>query len=103
MAPSLAGTVVITGSQGNLGTKLVNHLLSCSTFDFILLDVRPQPEPESLPFGGRCRYMSADLRKPGPWQSALDGAYAVVHFAAQCPYPVVVLHCAPVMVLVLEP
>lgn len=76
--------VLITGAAGNLGGKLTSHLQSadwCST----IVGIDPKPQGES----GKLRAIVADLRdaQDRRWTDEVVQADAIVHFAAQNPWP----------------
>ena len=94
-------TIVISGGLGNLGWKLASHLVTRPGYRrLVLLDLfEPDPQrsaalrrlaaeqvdatPAQVDFV-RCDLADAD---DGRWRTALEEADAVVHFAAQNPYP----------------
>lgn len=76
--------VLITGAAGNLGSKLIAHLQSADWCSAIVgIDPRP------LTGGGKLRAIVADLRDANDRRrtDAVEGADAIVHFAAQNPWP----------------
>jgi nucleoside-diphosphate-sugar epimerase len=81
-------TVLITGGAGNLGGKLAQHLLTSAWCrQIILLDVQARgPRPKSE---GRVEVVEANLADSSDvrWRAALAKTDAVVHLAAQNPYP----------------
>ncbi len=94
-----ARTVAITGAVGNLGIKLIEHLLThTQTPRIIGLDVQP-PQAERLaalhtlaaarPHPTALDFVACDLADAhdSRWQQAIEDVEAVVHFAAQNPYP----------------
>ena len=78
------GRVIITGGSGNLGCKLAKHLASIGFQPHIFEQPgwlrRTALDPE-------WRATEADMRRYGAWVDELPGARAIVHFAAQNPYP----------------
>ena len=81
-------TVLVTGAGGNLGSKLVGHLVGLDWCETIYcLDVRP--------LGGhlfaspKIRAVQANLADPHDeaWQGAVAAADAVAHFAVTNPAP----------------
>lgn len=80
----MAQTILITGGAGNLGTKLAAHLSPSDWVGrIILLDVVPPPA-----FPPKAEGLIADLKDPrGGWTEAVAAADAIVHFAAENPYP----------------
>src|SRR3712207_4596865 len=82
-------SVLITGAGGNLGQKLISHLLARDWCERIVgLDHTVPPSSAIAPVG-RVEWVSADLTDPSEtqWRDAFAGIDAVVHFAAQNPYP----------------
>lgn len=82
------GTVLISGSTGNLGTKLIAHLLGTDWCIGIVPLVQPGTEL-SQGSDARVRPVECELTAAcGPeLDEAMKGVDAVVHLAAQCPYP----------------
>jgi nucleoside-diphosphate-sugar epimerase len=79
-------SVLITGAGGNLGQKLIAHLLAQEWCERIVaLDRSP---PSTTPMD-RVQWIAGDLTDPSDvqWREALAGVDAAVHFAAQNPYP----------------
>ena len=89
-------SVAITGGLGNLGTKLFRHLAALETVHRLVgLDVKPAgpdhaaslltgiPNPPTLEF------VTCDLAdyQDRRWRDIVEQVDAVVHFAAQNPYP----------------
>jgi nucleoside-diphosphate-sugar epimerase len=76
--------IVITGGAGNLGQKLAAVLDEQALYDEIVIIDRL-----SAPSGGRCRSVLADLCDPHDpaWIVPVAGADAVLHLAADNPYP----------------
>lgn len=95
-------SVAVTGATGNLGWKLLNHLVAESRAPRLVgLDIRP-PDPERLAaLRRRARRQAGDREPPDiemvqcdlarwhdqRWRETLTTVDAVVHFAAQNPYP----------------
>lgn len=90
-------TVAVTGALGNLGTKLARHLVRVPEVARVAcIDAR---EPDSahtaaMAAAGKGHadvvwWSGGDLRDAGDerWRGGLVDADAVVHFAAQNPYP----------------
>lgn len=75
--------VLVTGGAGNLGSKLASTLAATSWCrEVIALD---RAEAPAAP---RLRPVVGDLRRAEPaWTEAFAGVDAVVHLAAQNPYP----------------
>lgn len=78
------GRVVITGGSGNLGSKFAKHLASIG-FQPHILEQPGWLQRGALDPGWRAT--EADMRRYGAWVDELSGARAIVHFAAQNPYP----------------
>jgi len=81
-------SVLITGAGGNLGQKLIAHLLSGSWCERIVgLDAGERPQ--SAPQSEKVQWVKGDLTDAADtqWHAALAGIDAVVHLAAQNPYP----------------
>jgi nucleoside-diphosphate-sugar epimerase len=82
-------TVAVTGALGNLGTKLLRHLSTQGSFTRLVgIDVQP-PNPAWQAELPQVTYVQADLAdwQDTRWRMALAGVDAVVHFAAQNPFP----------------
>jgi nucleoside-diphosphate-sugar epimerase len=82
--------VLVTGAGGNLGTKLVERLVASSWCERIVALDRPGAAiPAAEASGGRVVAVGADLRDAGDrrWRDAVLEVDAIVHFAAQNPYP----------------
>jgi nucleoside-diphosphate-sugar epimerase len=81
------GRVPITGANGNLGQKLIAHLLASSWCEAIIGVDRAVAESPAA--GDRVEPVAADLTdaRDARWRDAMRGVDAVVHFAAQNPYP----------------
>jgi nucleoside-diphosphate-sugar epimerase len=80
-------TVLVTGASGNLGQKLIAHLLARPWCERILgIDVPGAPAGLQDP---RVAYVAADLADPTDraWRAAVADADGLVHFAARNPYP----------------
>lgn len=82
-------SVAITGGLGNLGTKLFRHLASLGTVERLVgLDVRTATPAQaaSLP---AVEYVQCDLADwhDQRWREVVASVDAIVHFAAQNPYP----------------
>lgn len=80
--------VLITGAGGNLGRKLIAHLIQTDWCEEVIAVDRGFA-PGSGPEGARVRRVEADLKNPtdSRWREALSGADGVVHLAAQNPDP----------------
>ncbi|WP_262268224.1 NAD-dependent epimerase/dehydratase family protein [Microvirga yunnanensis] len=86
-SPNPVRSVLITGAGGNLGQKLIAHLLAqdwCGRI--VALD---RSAPASPAPGDRVQWVAGNLADPADasWREALGGVDAAVHFAAQNPYP----------------
>lgn len=83
--PSLPARIAITGGAGNLGRKLTDAFLAdpaCA--EVVILD----PAADTVAAAPRVVPVMADLRVRDPaWIDALAGTDAVVHLAAERPYP----------------
>ncbi len=77
--------IAITGGAGNLGRKLTSAFLAdAACAEVIILD----PAADTVAAAPRVRPVVADLRVREPtWLDAIAGADAVVHLAAEKPYP----------------
>ncbi|UJW86397.1 NAD-dependent epimerase/dehydratase family protein [Devosia sp. SL43] len=76
--------VLVTGAAGNLGSKLISHLQDadwCSGITGI--------DPKPMESAGKLRAIVGDLRDPTDkrWTAVVGEADAIVHFAAQNPWP----------------
>jgi nucleoside-diphosphate-sugar epimerase len=79
--------VLITGAGGNLGQKLITHLLAQDWCERIVTLDRSTP-PSVAPVD-RVLWVEGNLADPADvqWHQDLPGVDAAVHFAAQNPYP----------------
>lgn len=89
-------SVAITGGLGNLGTKLLRHLASLGTMHRLVgLDVRPASVDQAanllagLTAPPALDFVTCDLAnyQDRRWRDVIEQVDAVVHFAAQNPYP----------------
>ena len=80
-------SVLVTGAGGNLGRKLIAHLLTRDWCERIVALDRTAPSPAASV--DRVRWVEADLADAGDvrWHEEVTGSDAVVHFAARNPYP----------------
>ena len=87
--------VAITGARGNLGWKLIMHLLSLGHVSHIVgLDQQPLT-PQQVdrlkvhPQAGNLQFVNADVSdwQDTRWRDTLTDCDSVVHFAAQNPFP----------------
>ena len=98
---SSSRSVAVTGGLGNLGTKLLLHLARTSPCELLIgIDVRA-PSPDQLQAlqdaaaqnttgtTPAIELIECDLTDPrdSRWRDAFDRVQAVVHFAADNPYP----------------
>lgn len=81
------GRVLVTGANGNLGRKLILSLLAGSWCESVIA-VDRDFSTDRLPEDTRLARIAADLRDAGgAWRDSLDYVDAIVHLAAQNPYP----------------
>jgi nucleoside-diphosphate-sugar epimerase len=89
-------SVAITGGLGNLATKLFRHLATIDGIERLVgLDIRsPAADQAAQTLAGvttnaTLTYVACDLRDAHDrhWRDALTGVDAIVHFAADNPYP----------------
>lgn len=94
-SPTIRG-VAITGGLGNLATKLFRHLAGRPGIERLVgLDVRPAPPDHAasvltgVTTKADLRFVECDLADVHDqrWRTALADVDAIVHFAAQNPYP----------------
>lgn len=87
--------ILITGALGNLGFKLLCHLVTLDQITEVVgLDIRLPTEAELtslklLSPTSKARFITGDLTDPtdARWRDALNNIDAVAHFAARNPYP----------------
>lgn len=87
--------ITITGATGNLGWKLLCHLVTQPDIEKIfgialeLPTDEQQRELSQLPGNARVTLVCADLTNANDhrWREAVKRSSAVVHFAAQNPFP----------------
>lgn len=87
--------IAITGAAGNLGWKLITHLVSLDHVSQLVgLDLQParRQQLDQLRTHGqldKVQFVSCDIAdwRDRQWRDALAGCDAVVHFAARNPYP----------------
>ena len=72
-------TILVTGATGNIGRKVVDHLLARGVTDVRALTV--DPERAALPNG--VEVVNGSVRRPSSLDAALDGAHAMY----LAPYP----------------
>lgn len=85
MTTSFPARIAITGGAGNLGRKLAAAFLADPACERVLLLDRAIAD---LPGDPRVRGVAADLRvRDEAWRAAIAEADAVVHLAAENPYP----------------
>lgn len=89
-------TVAITGGLGNLATKLFRHLATLEGIERLIgLDIRPAAVDHAskvlagVNTNATLDYVACDLGDyhDARWRTALSGVDAIVHFAADNPYP----------------
>lgn len=89
-------SVAITGGLGNLATKLFRHLATVDGIERLIgLDVRPAAADQAttvltgIETDVELTYVTCDLADAHNkrWQAAMHGVDAIVHFAADNPYP----------------
>ena len=82
-------SVLVTGAGGNLGQKLIAHLLAGGWCEHIVALDRGADAPPGAARSERVRWVQADLASPSGarWREAFAGVDAAVHLAAQNPYP----------------
>jgi nucleoside-diphosphate-sugar epimerase len=88
-SPHAIRSVLITGAKGNLGRKLIAHLLASEwCHRVIAVDCAVEPSPDSGDMD-RVDWVEGNLADPADrrWRRVLAGVDAVVHLAAQNPYP----------------
>ena len=80
--------IVITGAGGNLGRKLIASFETADWCGSIVALDRPGHEPD-CGTASKAVPVGADLtdRRDGRWRRAIEGADAIIHLAAQNPYP----------------
>jgi nucleoside-diphosphate-sugar epimerase len=84
MAGNSALRIAITGANGNLGRKLIAAFLAAP--DVATIHAIDRDVAGLSPHDARLFPIQADLRGPG-LLDALAGIHAVIHLAAQNPYP----------------
>jgi len=85
----LIQSIAVTGALGNLGTKLLHHLARRSTIQKLIgLDLRVA-SPEQAAALPAVEFIACDLADwhDRRWRDVLAQVDAIVHFAAQNPYP----------------
>ncbi|MBV7330046.1 NAD-dependent epimerase/dehydratase family protein [Chloroflexi bacterium TSY] len=92
-------TIAVTGALGNLGTKLLHHLARCEFSQrLIALDLQTPTTDQAASLHAAAKertlppaidFVQCDLSNwhDRRWRDALEQSDAVVHFAAQNPYP----------------
>jgi nucleoside-diphosphate-sugar epimerase len=82
-------SILITGAGGNLGRKLIAHLLRSEWCAEVIAVDRSLASLEAAPEDARVRRVEADLKDPKDrrWREALSGTDGIVHLAAQNPDP----------------
>jgi len=81
-------SVLVTGAEGNLGRKLIAGLLGQEWCERVVALDRRLPTASS-PSSAKVQWVEGDLARPAgsSLRDAFAGVDAVVHFAAQNPYP----------------
>jgi nucleoside-diphosphate-sugar epimerase len=84
-----ARSVLITGAGGNLGHKLISHLLVRDWCERIVALDHMMPRRSAVACSDRVEWVIADLIDPSEtgWREALAGVDAVVHFAPRILIP----------------
>ncbi len=71
--------VVVTGATGMIGRALCKQLIA-SGYQVVAFSRDPQKARRLVP--GGAEYVAWTPSESGPWASAIDGAYGVIHLAA---------------------
>lgn len=81
-------SVLVTGANGNLGSKLIRHLADAEWCQQIVA-VDRDPGTAAGFAGDKVSWVQADLSdgNDSRWKAAVQGVDAVVHLAAQAPSP----------------
>jgi NAD(P)-dependent dehydrogenase (short-subunit alcohol dehydrogenase family) len=82
-------SVLVTGADGNLGSKLIQRLVNADWCRQIVAVDRGPSSATGLAAGDKVRWVEADLTDGSDrkWIEAVQGVDAVVHLAAQAPSP----------------
>jgi nucleoside-diphosphate-sugar epimerase len=88
-APQSIRSVLVTGARGNLGQKLIAHLLAGSWCERIVALDHVVDRPSAAGGSERVHWVRGDLADASEtqWRDAFAGVDAAVHFAARNPYP----------------
>ena len=70
--------VIVTGATGLIGRRLCEQL-SAKGYQVVVFSRDPQKAQRSL--SGAAEYVAWTPSESGPWASAIDGAYGVIHMA----------------------
>jgi uncharacterized protein len=70
--------VIVTGATGLIGKRLCEQLRS-KGYQIVIFSRDPQRAQCALP--GAAEYVAWTPSESGPWASAIDGAYAIIHLA----------------------
>src|SRR5688572_1672999 len=70
--------VIVTGATGLIGRRLCEQL-SAKGYQIVVFSRNPEKARRSLP--SAAEYVAWTPSETGPWASAIDGAYAVIHMA----------------------
>ncbi len=71
--------IILTGATGFIGGTVATELLK-KGYDLVVFSRNPEEAVQKIP--GAIEYVAWQPQENGPWASALDGAYAVIHCAA---------------------
>ena len=71
--------IILTGATGFIGGTVARELLK-KGYDLVVFSRNPEEAVQKIP--GAIEYVAWQPQENGPWASALDGAYAVIHCAA---------------------
>lgn len=71
--------VVVTGATGLIGRSVCKEL-QAKGYQVVVFSRDPQKARQSVP--GAADYVAWTPSESGPWASAIDGAYGVIHLAA---------------------
>ncbi len=71
--------IILTGATGFIGNTVARELFKRS-YDVVVFSRNPVVAAQKIP--GAIAYVAWQPQENGPWITALDGAYAVIHCAA---------------------
>ena len=81
----MAYSVLVTGAFGNIGSRIVRHLLAAG-HSVVAVDLKtPKTEALAAGFGDAVRVIWGNICDPQLWPQALNGVDVVVHMAAIIP------------------